>query len=914
MDYHTLHEKTVLELRTYARQNGIKLPAGVNKDRIVEMILAGLEAKKDSAPAAPAPQTAPKPAASEATAPQTASKPAASEGIAPETAPKAEASVTALPQAAPKSDMSVTSIPKDEAPQNEGKAAAAKKTGRKTGTARKDAPATTKAPEASEKAPEIPGIAPEMPGIAPGIPGKAPEAPEKAPGALKKAPKTSGKVSKTAQKSTQMTPKTPEKAPPKTASDAVSSEKPSKKAEQRGKPGRKPGRKPGKADAPDTANSTRKTETAAMAGVSETTGAPTLKEETSVSLAVAEVERKKTDKKSAAETVQVKTDAVSAGMIAADLPEAVQGAEAAVVQNVPALAENALSEKKSDEAAPVTEGENGTAVTGENGTGAAEAAPGASGADAISEAVGTAVRRFPASNTRPVERYTASFRTHGEKGTTFQRSPAAQRGYSPEGGYAPRFQPRANYPANAAQGEAVQTNQEDNKAKGRGSNPVNAAYPLSAAQNEAAQAVQDAPRTEDTFPRRRTGYYNAELGTSNPAVPEMLASGEARECEGVLEILGDGYGFLRGDNYQGGKNDIYVSMAQIRRFNLRTGDYLVGNTKPSREGERNNALIYISRVNGDTPDAAMRRRRFEDLTPVYPQERLRLETPGEAHGDLALRAIDLVAPIGKGQRGLIVSQPKAGKTVLLKKVANSICQNYPEVHVIVLLIDERPEEVTDMQRSIPAEVIYSTFDEMPENHTHVAELVLERAQRLVESGQDVVILLDSITRLARAYNLVIPPTGRSLSGGLDPGALYKPKRFFGAARNIENGGSLTIIATALIETGSRMDDVIYEEFKGTGNMELHLDRSLSEKRIFPAIDLVKSGTRREEMLYTPEELEGVLAMRRILSGGNTQENAEQMISMLDKTPNNAEFLVRLKAWIAIWEKAGYKVGNNRNSL
>ena len=409
---------------------------------------------------------------------------------------------------------------------------------------------------------------------------------------------------------------------------------------------------------------------------------------------------------------------------------------------------------------------------------------------------------------------------------------------------------------------------------------------------------------EPFYRRRDTGYYNAELGTSNPAVEGMLANSECGEGQGVLDIQPDGYGFLRAENYQAGDKDTYVSIAQIRRFGLRNGDWVAGRTRPQREGDRYSALFYITSVNGESPDKAQRRPSFEDLVPIYPNERLRLENAGNER-DLALRAIDLVAPIGKGQRGLIVSQPKAGKTVLLKKIANALTENNPELKLIVLLIDERPEEVTDMQRSISGEVVYSTFDEEPENHTRVAEMVLDRAERLVEMGKDVVVLLDSITRLARAYNLVIPPTGRSLSGGLDPGALYKPKRFFGAARNIENGGSLTIIATALVETGSRMDDIIYEEFKGTGNMELHLDRKLSEKRIFPAIDLLKSGTRRDDLLLTPDEQEATLALRRYLSG-NTQESTEQTLTMLEKSANNAVFIEKLKMFSKSWEKEGYR--------
>ena len=363
----------------------------------------------------------------------------------------------------------------------------------------------------------------------------------------------------------------------------------------------------------------------------------------------------------------------------------------------------------------------------------------------------------------------------------------------------------------------------------------------------------------------------------------------------------DGYGFLRAENYQQGTKDVYVSAAQIRRFDLRVGDLVYGRVRPQREGDRYTGLLFIDSINGQSPARAIGRPRFEDLTPIYPQKRIRLESGG----DMALRVIDMLSPIGRGQRALIVSQPKAGKTVLLKKIANAITENEPDIELIVLLIDERPEEVTDMQRSIKGDVVYSTFDEVPENHTRVAEMVLERAQRLVEQGKDVVILLDSITRLARAYNLVIPPTGRTLSGGMDPGALHKPKRFFGAARNIENGGSLTIIATALVETGSRMDDVIFEEFKGTGNSEIHLDRRLSEKRIFPAIDMNKSGTRRDDLLLTPEEAEGALIVRRMLSGGSNQDAVEQLLGMLQKTSSNSEFFQLLKAYFNAQQKDGF---------
>ncbi|HOQ01586.1 MAG TPA: transcription termination factor Rho [Acetivibrio clariflavus] len=360
--------------------------------------------------------------------------------------------------------------------------------------------------------------------------------------------------------------------------------------------------------------------------------------------------------------------------------------------------------------------------------------------------------------------------------------------------------------------------------------------------------------------------------------------------EGVLEVLPDGYGFLRSDNYLSGPKDVYVSPSQIRRFNLKTGDKIKGKGRIPKEGEKFQALLYVQSVNGDPPEVAAKRVPFEYLTPIYPDQRITLETSPR---ELSTRLIDLIAPIGKGQRGMIVSPPKAGKTVLLKKIANAITTNYPEMELIVLLIDERPEEVTDMQRSIKGEVIYSTFDEVPEHHIKVAEMVLERAQRLVEQKKDVVILLDSITRLARAYNLTIPPTGRTLSGGLDPGALHKPKRFFGAARNIENGGSLTIMATALIETGSRMDDVIFEEFKGTGNMELHLDRRLSEMRIFPAIDINRSGTRREELLLDQKELESIWAVRKAMSNMGTAQVTEMIINRLMQTKSNAEFVASI---------------------
>lgn len=449
----------------------------------------------------------------------------------------------------------------------------------------------------------------------------------------------------------------------------------------------------------------------------------------------------------------------------------------------------------------------------------------------------------------------------------------------------------------------------------QGYQPYNRDYSQQGYQQPYQQSYQAAyeQQSEENLrrPDRPEGYYNKEYGTSNPAVPGLLEGGECGDCEGVLEVLPDGYGFLRSDNYLPGNKDIYVSIAQIRRFGLRTGDLVTGKTRPSKEGERFLALLYITAINGIDPEEAMKRKPFEELVPIYPNERLTLEYDGGTGSkdqNLAIRLVDLIAPIGKGQRGLIVSQPKSGKTTLLKNIANGITNNYPDVTLIVLLIDERPEEVTDMQRSIKGEVLYSTFDELPEHHTRVAEMAQERAMRLVEQGKDVVILIDSITRLTRAYNITIPATGKTLSGGMDPGALHKPKRFFGAARNIENGGSLTIIATALIETGSRMDDIVYEEFKGTGNMEIHLDRKLSEKRIFPAIDIYKSGTRREDLLLSPDEMDAVYIIRKMLGNGNPAEITEQLIAMLEKTENNKEFVAKIRAWNSAYEKDGFTAG------
>ena len=418
-------------------------------------------------------------------------------------------------------------------------------------------------------------------------------------------------------------------------------------------------------------------------------------------------------------------------------------------------------------------------------------------------------------------------------------------------------------------------------------------------QTKEEQLKEEDPKEEDSSLEEDEPKQEPQL----EAPPEIAAAKPSRRpqnrmesldsgilASGVLEVMPDGFGFLRKENYLPGTKDSYISPSQIRRFNLKTGDFVEGNIRIPKENEKYSAILYVKGVNGDNPEKASKRPNFEDLTAIFPKEKLRLET---VKNELSTRLIDLIAPIGKGQRGMIVSPPKAGKTVLLKKIANSILTNSPDIYLIVLLIDERPEEVTDIQRSIRGEyvdVVYSTFDELPEHHKRVAEMVLERAKRLVEQGKDVVILLDSITRLSRAYNLTIPSSGRTLSGGLDPSALYMPKKFFGAARNVEEGGSLTILATALIDTGSKMDDVIFEEFKGTGNMELVLDRKLSEKRIFPAIDIHKSGTRREEELLTERELDAVYSIRKMMSHASTADVTEKITDMLYKTKNNQEFI------------------------
>ncbi|MFT4146382.1 MAG: transcription termination factor Rho [Mobilitalea sp.] len=419
-----------------------------------------------------------------------------------------------------------------------------------------------------------------------------------------------------------------------------------------------------------------------------------------------------------------------------------------------------------------------------------------------------------------------------------------------------------------------------------------------------SERIEQAARTEqvqkidfnrsETQPFDSTQFVPREDRKPSASNNEMdqLDSGETKV--GILEVLPDGYGFIRCDNYLPGENDVYVSPAQIRRFNLKTGDIVSGNTRVRNQNEKFSALLYVKSVNGFHPAEAGKRKRFEDLTPVFPNERIHLETPGAG---VSMRMVDLISPIGKGQRGMIVSQPKTGKTTLLKQIAKAVTRNHPDMKLIILLIDERPEEVTDIKESIEGrnvEVIYSTFDELPDNHKRVSEMVIERAKRLVEHKQDVIILLDSITRLARAYNLTVQPSGRTLSGGLDPAALHMPKKFFGAARNMREGGSLTILATALVDTGSRMDDVVFEEFKGTGNMELVLDRSLSEKRIFPAIDLPRSSTRREDLLLSQPEMEATYLMRKALGGMKSDEALERIIDMFFKTKTNVEFIETIK--------------------
>jgi len=410
-----------------------------------------------------------------------------------------------------------------------------------------------------------------------------------------------------------------------------------------------------------------------------------------------------------------------------------------------------------------------------------------------------------------------------------------------------------------------------------------------------ASKVKQAEKTEAKEADSNTAVEDADKNRNDDKAEGNMAELDSGiMASGILEVMPDGFGFIRCENFLPGENDVYVAPSQIRRFGLKTGDIVEGNTRIKTQNEKFSALLYIKRINGYTPEVAQKRGNFEDMTPIFPDEKIKLDIPG---APVSMRIMDLISPVGKGQRGMIVSPPKAGKTTLLKSVAKCVKYSNPDMHMIILLIDERPEEVTDIREAIEGdnvEVIYSTFDETPEHHKRVSEMVIERAKRLVEHKQDVIILLDSITRLTRAYNQVIPPSGRTLSGGLDPAALHMPKRFFGAARNMREGGSLTILATALVETGSKMDDVVYEEFKGTGNMEMVLDRKLSEKRVFPAIDIPKSGTRREDLLLTPEELDAINSMRKAFNGMKAEDAVDKVIDLFSKTRNNKEFVEMMK--------------------
>lgn len=444
--------------------------------------------------------------------------------------------------------------------------------------------------------------------------------------------------------------------------------------------------------------------------------------------------------------------------------------------------------------------------------------------------------------------------------------------------------------------EAMLAADEKDKAEGKEvQQPKGVVTPKTAERKEKDPKEKD-PKEKD--PKEKDGKGSEEeksagaVQTEDEKTIEELDSGIA--AHGILEVMPDGFGFIRCENYLPGEKDVYVAPSQIRRFGLKTGDILEGNTRIRTQGEKFAALLYVKSINGYTPEECAKRYNFEDMTPIFPNERLHLEMPGAS---VAMRVMDLISPVGKGQRGMIVSPPKAGKTTLLKAVAKSIKHNSPEVHLIILLIDERPEEVTDIKEAIEGpnvEVIYSTFDELPEHHKRVSEMVIGRGKRLVEHGKDVVILIDSITRLARAYNLIVPPSGRTLSGGLDPAALHMPKRFFGAARNMREGGSLTVLATALVDTGSKMDDVVYEEFKGTGNMELVLDRKLSEKRIFPAIDIPKSGTRRDDLLLSQDEQDAMNIIRKALNGLKPEESIDKILDLFSKTRNNQEFVNMVK--------------------
>ena len=474
----------------------------------------------------------------------------------------------------------------------------------------------------------------------------------------------------------------------------------------------------------------------------------------------------------------------------------------------------------------------------------------------------------------------------GSRGDMEKGTPRRQRRGQPSG--RPREEkPAQNQPAAAEVQQEQEMKPEPETKPAREMRPVQETKPV-----QDVMPVQEAKPAQETNPAQET-KSGREMRPARPPM-DLASLDSGNQVTGILEVLQEGYGFLRGDNYLSGENDVYVAPSQIRKFNLKTGDIITGNTRVKAQQEKYSALLYIQSINGFSPSEATRRYNFEDMTPIFPNERLRMERGSR---DIAMRIVDLISPVGKGQRGMIVSPPKAGKTTLLKGMAKSILQNNPDMYIIIMLIDERPEEVTDIREAIigdKVEVLYSTFDELPDHHRRVAEMGIERAKRLVEYGHDVTILLDSITRLARAYNLIVSPSGRTLSGGLDPAALHMPKRFFGAARNMREGGSLTILATALVDTGSKMDDVVYEEFKGTGNMELVLDRKLSERRVFPAIDIQKSGTRREDLLLDKAEQEAVYIMRKALNGMRSDEAVENILNMFVHSRDNAELVTRIR--------------------
>ena len=842
MDYRTLHTKTVVELRQLAKELKVKVPAGTAKSRLVELVLEGQLAAARQSAEQAAQEQAPEPA-KEAPAKETP-EPAREAPVQEAPAPE-----TAAEPAPDSTAASAAPVPKASPARRERRSKAAppeKKPARRSG-ARQAAPEGEKAadvppPEATAPLKESAAKAKRRKKAAPGP--KSPEAEQGGAGESAVQAETSAEAARerAPRPEAAEAPAMPAEAPAIVAEDPAAGETPS-----------------GAAELPAASES-----------------APALPPTSEAPALPAASARPRRARPSRAAIAQEE-----------GAPTAPQGGESAGASapQPAATAESAAPES----AAPVEDRESPRAARYRQ--------------NAEGERRPYAPRYQPRYGQ---QRYDGQQRIPRE----FNRNAVPRTAQD-----AHANAPRADYPrrydrVDAPQRQDYQRPQRVDAPKQDYPRPQRVDAP-----KQDYQRLQRVDTPKQDYPRpaapreyapRRENAYVPDPNAINPGVPEMLATGECMDGYGVLEVHPEGYGFLRAENYLPGNKDVYVSIAQIRRFGLRNGDYVVGKTRPQREGDRYNAMIYISEINGEPPENAARRKPFESLVPIYPDERLRLEDPN-GHSDLALRLIDMLAPIGKGQRGMIVSQPKAGKTTLLKKIANAITRNYPDVHLIVLLIDERPEEVTDMKRSIEGEVVYSTFDEAPENHTRVSEMVLDRAQRLVEQGKDVVVLLDSITRLARAYNLVIPPTGRSLSGGLDPGALHKPKRFFGAARNIENGGSLTIIATALVETGSRMDDIIFEEFKGTGNMELHLDRKLSDRRIFPAIDMFKSGTRREELLLDEQELEGALKIRRLLSGGNPQETAEQLIGMMEKTSSNADFFNRLKGWMAVFEKEGFTI-------